>query len=58
MRRIIDVKLNEAGWEADTTWLDYRKGARPEEGVCKAQEYSLDINLESVKEIATTEEVE
>lgn len=104
-RRIIDVKLNEAGWEADTHGLDYRKGARPEEGVCRAiaewecynpytdkktradyvlfvglkpvavveakrfgndvaddirqaQEHSRDINLESVKAIATTEEVE
>lgn len=31
-REIIDIKLIEAGWEADTKNLDYRKGARPEVG--------------------------
>ena len=104
-RRIIDVKLNEAGWEADTYSLDYRKGARPKEGTCRAiaewecynphtgkktradyvlfiglkpvavveakrfgndvaddirqaQEYSRDINLDSLKEIAKAEDIE
>jgi len=104
-RRIIDLKLIEAGWEADTKELDYRKGARPQEGTCRAiaewecynphtdsktradyvlfiglkpvavveakrfgndvaddirqaEEYSRDINLESVKQIASDEGVE
>lgn len=98
-REIIDLKLNESGWEADTKFLDYRKGARPEvdinraiaEWPCynpntkkttradyvlfiglkpvavveakkfgndvaddlrQAEEYSRDINLDSVKQLA------
>jgi type I restriction enzyme, R subunit len=35
-REIIDLKLNDAGWEADTRLLDYRKGARPEVDTYKA----------------------
>lgn len=31
-RMLIDLQLIEAGWEADTIQLDYRKGARPEKG--------------------------
>jgi type I restriction enzyme R subunit len=31
-RRLIDVQLADAGWEADSTVLVYQKGARPEEG--------------------------
>lgn len=31
-RILIDQQLQEAGWEADTQELDYRKGARPEKG--------------------------
>lgn len=31
-RRLIDVQLVDAGWEADTDRLTYQKGARPEEG--------------------------
>lgn len=31
-RRLIDVQLNDAGWEADSTNLTYQRGARPEEG--------------------------
>jgi type I restriction enzyme, R subunit len=31
-RRLIDVQLNEMGWEADSQELRYAKGARPEEG--------------------------
>ncbi|MDP3301486.1 MAG: type I restriction-modification system endonuclease [Sulfuricurvum sp.] len=31
-REIIDLKLSEAGWEAETRFLDYNKGARPEDG--------------------------
>lgn len=29
---LIDIKLNEAGWESDNVRLDYQKGARPTEG--------------------------
>ena len=104
-REIIDQKLNEAGWEADTLSLDYRKGTRPEDGrnmaiaewecfnpkngnktradyvlfiglkpvavveakrfgndvaddIRQAQEYSRDINLQSVQDIAQNEELE
>lgn len=35
-RIIIDLKLNELGWEADTQDLTYSKGARPEKGKNKA----------------------
>lgn len=35
-RVIIDQQLIEAGWEADTQELDYKKGARPEKGKNKA----------------------
>jgi len=35
-REIIDLKLIEAGWEADTKGLDYRRGARPEDGKNRA----------------------
>lgn len=31
-RRLIDVQLNDAGWDADSEVLTYQKGARPEEG--------------------------
>lgn len=31
-RILIDQQLQEAGWEADTQELDYRKGTRPEKG--------------------------
>lgn len=31
-RRLIDVQLGDAGWEADSDGLTYQKGARPEEG--------------------------
>jgi len=31
-RILIDQQLNDAGWEADTERLDYRKGARPARG--------------------------
>lgn len=31
-RRIIDVQLANAGWEADSNTLTYQKGARPEAG--------------------------
>ena len=31
-RRLIDVQLVDAGWEADSDNLTYQKGARPEEG--------------------------
>lgn len=103
-RELIDVKLIEAGWEADTRGLDYRKGVRPEVGHNKAiaewpcynphtkkntradyvlliglkpvgvveakkfgndvaddlrqaEEYSRDINLDSVKQIAKNQGV-
>ena len=35
-RRIIDLQLTEAGWEADTTRLTHARGARPERGKHKA----------------------
>lgn len=35
-RILIDLQLQEAGWEADSVLLDYRKGARPEKGVNRA----------------------
>lgn len=35
-RLLIDQQLMEAGWQADSEALDYRKGARPEAGVNKA----------------------
>lgn len=35
-RALIDQQLRDAGWEADTQLLDYRKGARPEAGVNRA----------------------
>ncbi|UUA71795.1 type I restriction-modification system endonuclease [Cellvibrio sp. QJXJ] len=35
-RAFIDKQLIEAGWEADTQELDYKKGARPEKGKNKA----------------------
>ena len=104
-RELIDLKLIEAGWEADTRGLDYRKGGRPEVGHNKAiaewpcynpytkkntradyvlfiglkpvgiveakkfgndvaddlrqaEEYSRDINLDSVKQIAINQGVE
>ena len=103
-REIIDAKLRDAGWEADSKTLDYRKGTRPEVGrniaiaewacynphtksntradyvlfvglravgvveakkfgndiaddIRQAQEYSRDILLSSVEEIAKKEEV-
>jgi type I restriction enzyme, R subunit len=31
-RKLIDQKLQEAGWEADTVELSYHKGVRPEKG--------------------------
>jgi type I restriction enzyme R subunit len=31
-RRLIDVQLVDAGWEADSDTLTYQQGARPEEG--------------------------
>ncbi|MBZ6071457.1 type I restriction-modification system endonuclease [Aeromonas schubertii] len=31
-RILIDQQLQEAGWEADSEQLDYRKGARPQKG--------------------------
>ena len=31
-RRLIDVQLVDAGWEADSDRLSYQKGVRPEEG--------------------------
>lgn len=31
-RRLIDVQLVDAGWEADSDRLTYQKGARPQEG--------------------------
>jgi type I restriction enzyme R subunit len=31
-RRLIDVQLGDAGWEADSDRLTYQAGARPEEG--------------------------
>jgi len=31
-RKLIDAQLREAGWEADSVVLDYRKGVRPEPG--------------------------
>ena len=103
-RELIDLKLIEAGWEANTRGLDYRKGGRPEVGHNKAiaewpcynthtkkntradyvlfvglkpvavveakrfgndvaadlrqaEEYSRDINLDSVKQIAKNQGV-
>ena len=103
-REIIDAKLRDAGWEADSKTLDYRKGTRPEVGrnmaiaewacynphtksntradyvlfiglkavgvveakkfdndvaddIRQAQEYSRDIDLSTVVEIAKREEV-
>jgi len=103
-RELIDLKLIDAGWEADTSTLDYSKGSRPELGHNKAiaewpcynphtkkntradyvlfigltpvavveakrfgddvaddlrqaEEYSRDINLDSVKQIAKNEDV-
>jgi type I restriction enzyme R subunit len=103
-RELIDLKLIEAGWEANTRVLDYRKGGRPEVGHNKAiaewpcynpqtkkhtradyvlfiglkpvgiveakrfgndvaadlrqaEEYSRDINLDSVKQIAKNQNV-
>jgi type I restriction enzyme R subunit len=35
-RIIIDQQLIDAGWEADTQALDYKKGSRPEKGKNKA----------------------
>lgn len=35
-RILIDQQLQDAGWEADTQNLDYRKGARPEKGKNRA----------------------
>lgn len=35
-RELIDQQLRDAGWEADSKLLDYRKGARPEPGKDKA----------------------
>ncbi|MGE0087838.1 MAG: type I restriction-modification system endonuclease [Desulfococcaceae bacterium] len=35
-RYLIDEQLKAAGWEADTANLRYSKGARPENGTCKA----------------------
>ncbi|MBK1877975.1 type I restriction-modification system endonuclease [Pelagicoccus mobilis] len=35
-REIIDAKLREAGWEADTVNIRYARGTRPEKGVNKA----------------------
>lgn len=35
-RILIDLQLQEAGWEADSVLLDYRKGASPEKGVNRA----------------------
>lgn len=104
-REIIDIKLNVAGWEADTHSLEYAKGTRPQVGrnlaiaewpcynpytkkntradyvlfiglkavavveakkfgndvaddLRQAQEYSRDINLDSVKKIAKNEGIE
>ncbi|WP_437930172.1 type I restriction-modification system endonuclease [Sorangium sp. So ce291] len=31
-RRIIDAQLRNAGWEADSELLDYRRGTRPQKG--------------------------
>lgn len=31
-RRIIDAQLRNAGWEADSEHLDYRRGTRPQKG--------------------------
>ena len=103
-RELIDVKLIDAGWEAETRGLDYRKGGRPEVGhnraiaewpcynphtkkntradyvlfiglkpvgiveakkfgsdvasdLRQAQEYSRDINLDSVKQLAKNQGV-
>jgi type I restriction enzyme R subunit len=33
---MIDLKLNEVGWESDNTVLDYQKGARPSERTNRA----------------------
>lgn len=104
-REIIDVKLNEAGWEVDTHSLEYAKGTRPEVGknlaiaewpcynphtdkntradyvlfiglkpvaiieakkfgndvaddLRQAEEYSRDIKLDSVNQIAKNEGIE
>ncbi|WP_345971321.1 type I restriction-modification system endonuclease [Sulfurimonas sp. HSL1-6] len=104
-RELIDLKLIEAGWEADTRGLDYRRGGRPEVGhnraiaewpcynphtkkntradyvlfiglkpvgvveakkfgndvaddLRQAEEYSRDINLDSVKQIAKNQDVQ
>ncbi len=47
-RLLIDVQLQEAGWEADTVALDYRKGARPEKGKNKAiAEWPTQLNGEN-----------
>ena len=101
-RELIDLKLNDAGWEVDTRTLDYRKGARPVPGknraiaewpcynphtkkntradyvlfiglkpvgvveakkfgndvaddLRQAEEYSRDINVDSVRDIAKNE---
>ncbi|MCC5812050.1 MAG: type I restriction-modification system endonuclease [Ectothiorhodospiraceae bacterium] len=35
-RILIDQQLNEAGWEADSQEITYKKGARPEKGVNRA----------------------
>jgi len=35
-RELIDEQLREAGWDADTVQLDYRKGARPQKGKNRA----------------------
>ncbi|MCK2183825.1 type I restriction-modification system endonuclease [Halomonas getboli] len=35
-RLLIDQQLQEAGWEADTLELTWKKGARPEAGKCRA----------------------
>ncbi|MCG3717639.1 type I restriction-modification system endonuclease [Aliarcobacter butzleri] len=104
-REIIDIKLNDAGWIADTHNLDYRKGARPEIGknmaisewqcynpctkkytradyvlfiglkpvavveakkfgndvaddLRQAEEYSRDINLDSIRQLAKNNNIE
>jgi len=104
-REIIDFKLNEAGWEANTHNLAYAKGTRPEVGknlaiaewpchnpytnkntradyvlfiglipvavveakkfgndvaddLRQAEEYSRDINLDSIKQIADNEGID
>ncbi len=35
-RILVDLQLQDAGWEADTQDLTWKKGARPEKGCCKA----------------------